>query len=65
MVLLDHRLNFICGLGVLHLPLYRRCLLPVHLTAAGQSQPATQPGNGVNLWKTDAPQDAANEKVAL
>lgn len=47
MVLLDHRLNFICGLGVLHLPLYRRCLLPVHLTAAGHSQPASQPGNGV------------------
>ena len=35
---------------ILHLPLSWRCLLPVLpgvVTAAGHSQPATQPGNGV------------------
>ncbi|MEC7738856.1 MAG: hypothetical protein VYE46_08295 [Cyanobacteriota bacterium] len=47
MVLLEHRLDFSGGQGVLHMPMYRRCLLPVLLTTAGQSQPATQPGNGV------------------
>ena len=48
--LLEHRLDFSGDQGVLHLPLSRRCLLPVLpgvVTAAGPSQPATQPGKGV------------------
>jgi len=50
MVLLEHRLDFSGDQGVLVFPLSRWCLLPVLpgvVTAAGHSQPATQPGNGV------------------
>jgi hypothetical protein len=49
-VLLEHCLDFSGDQGVLRLPLSRRRLLPVLpgvVTAAGHSQPATQPGDGV------------------
>jgi len=50
MVLLEHRLDFSGDQGVLRLPLSRRRLLPALpgvVTAAGHSQSAAVPGDGV------------------
>jgi hypothetical protein len=49
-VLLEYGLDFSGDQGVIRLPLSRWCLLPVLpgvVTAAGHSQPAAEPGDGV------------------